>query len=360
VIPRRTLQARLALLSAGLFFVAGAALLAIPDLALLGLSSTYRAGSPAPADAAPTLTSSGIGIEQLLAGSAAALVILVPLSLGLGWLVAGRLLGPLRTITAAARDISTSNLHRRLGLGDPDDELKELGWTLDDLFARLEASFDSQRRFVANASHELRTPLAGQRTLIEVALADPHATAETLRAACEEVLTLGGLQERLIDALLTLATGERGIERWEALDLAEVTRSVLAARSREADDRRIAVESALTPAPMAGDPRLVESLVANLVDNGLRHNRPGGRVQVVTAASAGRACLSVTNTGPVIAAGEVERLFQPFQRGADRTARLAAGHGLGLAIVRAIAGAHGAALTARAGAEGGLEVGVRF
>jgi signal transduction histidine kinase len=358
--PRRTLQGRLALLSAGLFFVAGGALLAIPDLALVGLSSTQRAGSPSSAGAGPTLTSTGIGIDQLLAGSAAALVILVPVSLGLGWLVAGRLLGPLRTITAAARDISTRNLHQRLGLGDPDDELKELGWTLDDLFARLEASFESQRRFVANASHELRTPLAGQRTLIQVALADPHPTVETLRAACEEVLTLSDLQERLIEALLTLATGERGIERWEALDLAAVTRSVLAARSREAEDRGIAVEAALTPAPMAGDPRLVESLVANLVDNGLRHNRPTGRLEVATAMAAGRACLSVGNTGPVIAADEVERLFQPFQRGQDRTARRADGHGLGLAIVQAIAWAHGAALTAGARPDGGLEVGVRF
>ena len=357
---RRTLQVRLALLSAVGFFVSGAVVLAIPNFLLLGVSSTQRVGGPPPAGGELTVTSGGVDVHQLLAGSAIALVVLVPSSLGLGWLVAGRLLGPLRTITAAARDISTSDLHRRLALGDPDDELKELGWTLDDLFARLEASFESQRRFVANASHELRTPLAGQRTLIQVALADPHASAETLRSSCEEVLTLSSLLERLIDALLTLATGERGIERWEAFDLADVAGSVLASHRREAEDRGIAVEPALTPAPMAGDPRLVKSLVVNLVNNGLRHNRSGGRLEVVTAPAAGRASISVKNTGPVVAADEVERLFQPFQRGQDRATRRDVGHGLGLAIVQAIAAAHGAALTARARPEGGLEVGVRF
>jgi signal transduction histidine kinase len=357
--PRRTLQVRLTLLSAGVFFVSGAVVLAIPVFLLLGVSSTQRAGGP-PLAGGDLAVTSGVDGHQLLVGCAAALVALVPLSFGLGWLVAGRMVGPLRAITAAARDISTSNLHRRLALGEPDDELKELGWTLDDLFARLEASFGSQRRFLANASHELRTPLAGQRTLIQVALADPHASAETLRSTCEEVLTLSGLQERLIDALLTLATSERGIERWEAFDLAEVAGSVLTSSRREAEDRGIALEPALTPAPMAGDPRLVESLVANLVENGLRHNLPGGRVEIATAAPAGRASISVRNTGPVIAAGDVERLFQPFQRGQDRTAGRAAGHGLGLAIVQAIAAAHGAALAALARPEGGLEVDVRF
>jgi signal transduction histidine kinase len=324
------------------------------------VSSTQRASGPPPAGSGLTVTSSGVDLQQLLTGSVIALGVLMPLSVVLGWLVAGRLLRPLRTITAAARDISMSNLHRRLALGDPDDELKELGWTLDDLFARLEASFESQRRFVANASHELRTPLAGQRTLIQVALADPHASVETLRSACEEVLTLSDQQERLIDALLTLATGQRGIERREPLDLAEVTGSVLAGRRQEAEDRGITMQSALTPAPMAGDARLVESLVANLIDNGLRHNRPGGRLEVVTAPAGGRASLSVRNSGPVVAAREVERLFQPFHRGQERTAGRDGGHGLGLAIVQAIAGAHGAAITARALPEGGLEVGVRF
>jgi signal transduction histidine kinase len=357
--PRRTLQARLALLYTGVFFASGVVLLAIPDLALLGVNSTTRAGGgPAPSHAlvgAPN----GPDIHQLVAGSAIALVVLVPLSLVLGWLVAGRLLRPLRTITATARDISSGNLHRRLALGEPDDELKQLGSTLDDLFARLEASFESQRRFVANASHELRTPLAGQRTLIQVALADPGASAETLRSACEEVLTLSALQERLIDALLTLATSERGVERWETLDLAEVAGNVLASRRQEAAERGVEVEAALGPAPVAGDPRLLESLVANLVDNGLRHNRPGGRVEVRTAKVAGRASLSVRNAGPVVPEGEVQRLLQPFQRGRDRT-RQAGGHGLGLAIVQAIARAHGAAVTAQARPEGGLDVSVRF
>ena len=139
-----------------------------------------------------------------------------------GWLIAGRLLRPLRTITATARDISASNLNRRLSLDGRDDEFAELGETLDDLFGRLEASFESQRHFVANASHELRTPLTAERTLLQVALADPDATAPTLRAACEQVLALGDQQERLIEALLTLATSEGGIEQWEPFDLAAV------------------------------------------------------------------------------------------------------------------------------------------
>jgi len=352
--PRRALQARLALLYTGVFFVSGVVLLAIPELGFLGVSSTTRAGGGSAPSHAAVAAPNG-----LVAGSAVALVLLVPLSLVLGWMVAGRLLRPLRTITATARDISSGDLHRRLALGEPDDELKQLGSTLDDLFARLEASFESQRRFVANASHELRTPLAGQRTLIQVALADPRASAETLRSACEEVLTLGALQERLIDALLTLAISERGVERWETVDLAEVVRGVLASRCDESADRGIDVVAALAAAPLAGDPRLLESLVANLVDNGLRHNCAGGQVEVATAMAGGRATLAVGNTGPIVPAGEVQRLLQPFQRGRDRT-RQAGGHGLGLAIVEAIARAHGAALTARARPDGGLDVSVLF
>ena len=234
-------------------------------------------------------------------------------------------------------------------------------------FAVLEASFESQRRFVANASHELRTPLAAERTLLQVALADPGATAETLRSACEQLLSLGAQQERLIDALLTLASSQQGIERWEPVDIAAITGNVLAARGEEAMRRGIRIDAAVGPAAAPGDPRLVESMVANLADNALRHNVTGGSVEVGTSMTAGLASLWVANTGPVIPAAEVDRLFQPFQQlGADRVSRDGdggdggGGHGLGLAIVRAIAIAHGAVLTARARPGGGMEIKVDF
>ena len=209
-------------------------------------------------------------------------LIAVVVALWLAWWIAGRFLRPLRAMNTAAQEISATNLHRRLGLEGPDDELTELGKTLDDLFGRLEASFESQRHFVSNASHELRTPLAGQRTLLQVALADPDASAEDLRAACEDALQLGEEQESLIDALLTLATSERGVERWESFDLGVVTDSVLLGRRQEAERRGIYVEAKIVATPAIGDPRLVESLVANLVDNALRHNITGGTVEIST------------------------------------------------------------------------------
>jgi signal transduction histidine kinase len=263
-------------------------------------------------------------------------------------------------MTTAAREISANNLNRRLSLEGPSDELTELGGTLNDVFARLESSFESQRHFVANAAHELRTPLAGQRTLLQVALADPDADVPSLRSTCEQALRLGAQQERLIDALLALATGERGVERWEPFDLATVTRSIVLTRRAEADRRGIHIDTALSEAAAKGDPALVESLVANLVDNAIRHNTTGGRVEISTATRLGRATISVSNTGALIPVEEVERLFDPFQRlGKDRV-RVADGHGLGLAIVRAISGAHGAELTAQARPDGGLQIEVAF
>jgi signal transduction histidine kinase len=276
------------------------------------------------------------------------------------WWLAGRFLRPLRAITTTAKEISATNLHRRLDITGPDDELTELGKTLDDLFGRLEASFESQRHFVANASHELRTPLAGQRTLLQVALADPDASTADLRAACDEVLRLGDQQERLIDALLTLATSERGVEHWEPFDLSEVINSVLVGRKQEAERRGIHIDASIVAAPALGDPGLVESLVANLVDNALCHNVAGGRVDVSTTSTPGRATISVNNTGPVVTSTEVERLFQPFRKTGSERVRRSDGHGLGLAIVRAIAQAHGAKVTARPHLDGGLEVQVTF
>ena len=285
---------------------------------------------------------------------------LVGLSLAAGWLIAGWFLRPLRTITATARDISASNLNRRLALNGRNDEFKDLGETLDSLFERLEASFQSQRHFVANASHELRTPLAAERTLLQVALADPDATVEALRSTCQEVLALGDQQERLIEALLTLASSERGLEQWEPFDLADVAGRVTDGRRHEANRRGIRLDTTLTAAPATGDPSLAESLVANLVDNAIRHNVPGGQVEVSTTMTDERAIIRVGNTGPVIPPCELDRLFQPFQQLGHERIRHGDGRGLGLAIVRAIAAAHKATVTATARPEGGLDLEVSF
>jgi signal transduction histidine kinase len=345
---------QLTLLYAGPFFVSGAALLSIP---LLGVKNTVHADSQGGASlSAPQDTNP----HQVLTASAVGLTVMVLVSFVLGWLIAGRFLRPLRTITATARDISANNLDRRLSLSGRTDEFKDLAETLDDLFERLQTSFESQRHFVANASHELRTPLTAERALLQVALADPHATAETLRSACQDVLALGEQQERLIEALLTLASSERGIEQREPFDLAEIARNAVLVRRQEAQRRGINVDTTLATAPATGDPSLVESLVANLVDNALRHNAAGGRITIATDVTAGRAYISVRNTGTVVPSDQVERLFQPFQQLGSERIRHTDGHGLGLAIVRAIASAHGATLTPRARTQGGLDIEVSF
>jgi signal transduction histidine kinase len=276
------------------------------------------------------------------------------------WWLAGRFLRPLRAMTTAAQEISATNLGRRLGLDGPDDELTELGRTLDDLFGRLQASFESQRQFVANASHELRTPLAGQRTLLQVALADPDADAQALRSTCEEALQLSGQQERLIDALLTLATSERGIESWEPFDLAQLTQDIVDSRRPDAGRHGVQIDPTFQSAMAIGDPGLVASLVANLLDNAIRHNVANGTVEISTTATADGARLTVSNTGPVVPFIEVERLFQPFQRLGDQRINATDGHGLGLTIAKAIATAHDANLAARPGPQGGLDIQVTF
>ena len=349
---RHTLRLQLALLYSGAFAAVSLALLGISGL-LVRSSSQQAPGSAG--NAAP-----GTGPRHFEIAPAVVFVLAVALALVLGWLISGRLLRPLRTITAAAREISASDLHQRLSLTGPDDEFKELGRTLDGLFERLEASFAAQRHFVANASHELRTPLTAERTLLQVALADPGATVETLQATCREILALGNQQERLIDALLTLASSEREIEGWQRFDLAELAATAIADYSGSGQRRRIHIDSALASAPATGDPNLAASMVANLVDNAIRHNRDAGHLEISTAMAGGRAVLSVSNSGPVVPPDDVDRLFQPFQRlGTDRIGS-DSGHGLGLAIVRAIARLHGATLTATARAEGGLEIVVSF
>jgi signal transduction histidine kinase len=263
-------------------------------------------------------------------------------------------------MTATARTISAGNLSERLALTGPDDEFKQLGDTLDDLLARLEASFEAQRRFVANASHELRTPLTLERTLLQVALADPDASAASLRATCQELLASGRDQERLLEALLTLASSERGLDRREPLDLATLAGEEVQTPRPEVKQRSLAVSTSLEPARTTGDPALVRRLIANLVDNAVRYNDVGGRVAVRTATRNGYAVLAVVNSGAVVRPEEVGQLSEPFQR---LTGRVNAGdghHGLGLSIVNAIATAHDAIVRVDPREAGGLAVTVSF
>ncbi len=415
--PRRTVRLRLTLMYGAVFLLCGTALLAITYIltehdALTGpvmLSAHSVAGSATPGPASPAAGSgaSGTGgaatgpsgsrtltrfcagtvsgsaasapapincsylsrvlaqqrsdeLGQLLTDCGVALAIMAMASIGLGWLMAGRVLRPLRTITAAAQRVSASNLNQRLALAGPDDELRDLGETFNGLLARLEGSFGAQRQFVANASHELRTPLARQRTLVEVALADPRRSAESLQAACERVLAAGEQQERLIEAMLTLARSQRGLDQREPLDLQATVTEVLRGHEAEAQGRGLRITTVLNPAATSGDPRLAERLAVNLVDNALRHNVPGGWVEVLTGVHAGRSVLSVVSSGPRLEQSEVGRLFEPFQRLGPERAGSREGHGLGLSIVVAIAAAHDAQLTARALPEGGLAVDVWF
>ena len=299
---------------------------------------------------------SSAALNQLLINSGIALGLMALISIWLGWLVAGRALRPLRTIASTAREISASNLHRRLDLEGPDDEIKQLGNTFDQLLGRLEASFDAQRQFVANASHELRTPLTLERALVEVALADPDADITSLRQMGEQVLAVGAQQERLIEALLTLSRSQRGLDRHEPVDLLAIMREAL----DTVDDEGLTIATRLEPAATTGDPRLLERLVANLVANAARHNRPSGRIEVRTETRAGRALLTIENTGPTIPPNELDRLFQPFQRLESERTNGASGLGLGLSIVQAVAVAHQATLDARPRPGGGLHVEIGF
>jgi signal transduction histidine kinase len=381
-LPRRTIRLRLATLYGGLFFISGAALLAITYAGVSHTHGAYSQAVPAPfvkseaAEAAEAAAPKGPGppgavlvvdshqrsvdLRVLAIVSLIALVVMAAISMGLGWWIAGRVLRPLRTITAAARDISATDLHRRLALEGPDDEFKELGDTFDGLLSRLDASFRSQRQFVANASHELRTPLARLKTLAQVALSDPQASVASLRVAHERVLASEEQLEGLIEALLSLASSERGLDRREPVNLSAITREALAGRSAEIESRGLQLHAALDPAGAEGNPQLLERLVANLIDNAIGHNVAGGRVGITTATSSAGAVLSVANDGPVIPPQELERLQRPFQRlGADRIHQ-GDGHGLGLSIVHAIATAHGATVAVRAQPDGGLAIELSF
>ncbi len=276
-----------------------------------------------------------------------------------GYLLAKQALRPIAKLTQTAKQMSTDTLDQRINLGGPDDELRELADTFDDMLARLDAAFESQRLFVANASHELRTPLSVISTELEVTLSDPDADADELRRMGGVVATATERAQRLVSSLLTLArlqaveAGE--LEVCERVDLAKLVPSVLDGVSAEAAEKRVVIDAAVEPAVTLGDPRLIERLIGNLVENAIRHNVPNGWLRVTTGQMAGRVWLHVANGGAVIPASDVETLFEPFRRG-GRVRTATRGAGLGLAIVRLIVDAHHGKLQAAAPPFGGLAI----
>jgi len=297
-------------------------------------------------------------LQGLLRRSGAAIVLIGLGAVGFGWLMAGRVLRPINDITATARRVAASSgrgLHERIALDGPADELKELADTFDDMLERLDESFAGQRRFVDNASHELRTPLAINRTVLEVTLADPEASADT-RQLARTLLATNDRSQRLIEGLLLLARSDNELVEQQQVDLAEVGVHVVGLLADEARSAGVDLRHRFDAAPVDGDPVLLERLMQNLVQNGIRHNEPGGWVQVTT----GPEGLVVTNSGPVVPSYEVESLFEPFRRLQEERTTGSRGIGLGLSIVRSIVRAHHGEITAEPRAEGGLTLRVRL
>jgi signal transduction histidine kinase len=291
-------------------------------------------------------------LHRLLFEYLAALLLVTAISVVTGWLLAGRALAPLRKITATARRVSGENLGERIALQGPSDELKELANTFDRMLERLDGAFESQRHFVANSSHELRTPLAIMRTEIDVALADPDASVVELRAMGEAVRDTVDRCESLIASLLVLARSEATTGHEEPLDLAELAGDCITDLSARAQKAQIEIRTDLQEAWIDGDPSLIERMVANLIDNGIRHNEEGGWLSVTTETRDRRVLLRVANGGERIDPEAAAELAEPFRR----LSRTVQGFGLGLSIVQAIAAAHRGDAVLDPQSEGGLEV----
>jgi len=380
IAPRRrwrsTIRVRLTLLYAGAFFLAGAVLVALMYLFLRQVLD-HQTG---PVGALHHLTPDVQGafraqyqrdrdatLDTMLVASLIMLGVVGIAAAGFGWLLAGRALYPLQQITATARRVADRSLDERIALDGPDDEIKDLADTLDSMLERLDRAFDSQHRFVANASHELRTPLTINRTLIEVALAGPHAN-EAMRQLGATLLAVNERHERLIDGLLTLASSEQRVAEPTRVDVADIARHVTTESAAAARSAGVHVRTRLRPAPVEGDPVLLERLAQNLVDNAIRYNRSErGRVTVDTGVVDGSVHLTVENTGPPLQPYEVPGLFEPFRR-RPSTERIAdsanplisRGAGLGLSIVQSVARAHGGDVNASPREGGGLTVRVRL
>jgi len=296
-------------------------------------------------------------LHQLVEQGALALGLMTLVSTGLGWLLAGRALRPVKEMTATARRLSAENLHERIALTGPKDELRELADTFDAMLERLDRAFMSQQRFVADASHELRTPLAVIRTEVDVALADPDASAADLRAMAEVVREATERSQSLVDGLLMLARTGAVAPPETPVDLADVSARVVDRLAPEADALELALDLSLDPARVRGDRALLERLIENLVENALRYNEHGGWISVSTSAAGDTASLRIANSGPLVPPEQVASLFERFRRLDDWDHQ--PGHrsfGLGLSIVDAVARAHGGSATAEAQPDGGLLV----
>lgn len=291
-------------------------------------------------------------VTSLLVQSLVALATSVALATLVGWLLAGRALQPLAQITATAASVSDTNLNQRVALTKGPQEVRDLADSVDAMLTRLDQSFDSQARFVANASHELRTPLAVQRTLLEVETTEPGASPD-LRRVGHTLLAINERHERLVEDLLTLARGEKPVTETDRVDLADLAEHAVSLVPHE----HVTVTTELAPAVTVGSAGLLDRLVVNLVGNAVQHNEAGGWVAVATVTESGRAILRVTNSGPVVADHEIPGLLQPFSRGRDR---VGPGHGLGLSIAAAVVKGHHGELTVAALPEGGLSVTVRL
>jgi signal transduction histidine kinase len=303
--------------------------------------------------------------QSLLVQGGGALLVVGGAATLLGWLAAGRVLSPLHRVTATAHRISAApaadmGLHERIGLVGPDDEVKELAVAFDSMVERLDRSFAGQRRFVANASHELRTPLTVSRAMVELAMHRPDAS-DDLRSLGADLLALNARHERLISGLLDLAGAENEPLDRQPVDLADIVEHVVEVTAGEARSAGVAVTEEIAEATVEGDALLLERLVANLVENGIRHNERGGWVRVTSGPEAdGGVMVEVSNTGPVVSSYDVAGLFQPFRRQAGDRLVVDRGVGLGLSIVDAIVRAHDGSVEARPRDGGGLVVTARF
>jgi signal transduction histidine kinase len=371
--PQTTVRWRLTLLYGGLFLACGAALLAI-TYALVAHANITITSLTLPSRQSPQVhgvlqsrISPGAeqtirheqriaDLHQLVIRSGITLGIMALASMLIGWVVAGRVLRPLRTITDAAQQISDTNLHERLAMRGPRDELRQLADTIDGLLARLEAAFDAQRRFVANASHELRTPLATMRATLDVAIAKPRVPPElqALDANLREDLDQA---DRLLESFLVLAHAQHGELGERALvSLARLASDALAARGEAIAAKQIELHTSLAPVRVMGSETLLARMVDNVIENAVRHNQPHGLINVACETDRQMSRLVVESGGPALDQGAVAQLIQPFRRlGAERTGSQN-GYGLGLSIVAAVAAAHGGGLELRARPDGGLRV----
>jgi signal transduction histidine kinase len=355
---RSSLRLRLAAWYAGIFLLGGAALVG----AAYGLArhnvgpvrAVVHGRTDRPAQLLPQRRVDRNAWRQTLDQLALVLGALTALSLGAGWLVAGRALRPLQQITETAQRLSETNLGERIALRGPDDELKRLADSLDEMLARLDDVVSSHRRFIADASHELRTPLAVMRAAVEVSLTDPDASEDERREAGATIVDSVRRSDHLVQSLLALARSEAAAETRFEVDLAELVEGALTELRPEVDAQRLAVETSVEPAVVRGDGALLRTLVLNLLRNAVDHNRARGELSVEVRPAGERARLLVGNTGAVVLPDEVEDLFEPFRRG--RGADSTTGAGLGLAIARSVVERHHGSLNARARELGGLEV----